>query len=47
MHTKLWLGILNGRDQLGNEDNIDFREIGYEVVDWIQLTQDMVIGSLM
>jgi hypothetical protein len=48
MHTKFWLGILNGRghsEYLGMyrwEDNTKmvFREIGSEGVDWIYLAED-------
>jgi hypothetical protein len=45
MHKKFWLKILKGRDHSDNlgvrEDNIkiDLREVGLEVVDWIDLTQ--------
>jgi hypothetical protein len=47
MHTKFWLENLKGRDHLEDlvvdgEDNIrlDHRDIGWEGVDWIHLTED-------
>jgi hypothetical protein len=44
MHTKSWLGNLKGRARLEGLDIngriMDFRETGWEGVDWIHLAQD-------
>jgi hypothetical protein len=43
MHTKLWLGNVNGRDvlkDLGVDERMYLREIRWKFVDGIHLDQD-------